>query len=63
VTCSEVEEGNFTKLVLSFLLNVGKSVLKMTGTLWKNSLIDAKDVRMNHIKFTVIAITFSAKRN
>jgi hypothetical protein len=42
--CSEVEAGNFTTLVCSVLLNVGKSVSKMTGTLWTNSMIIVKDV-------------------
>jgi hypothetical protein len=42
--CSEVEARNFTTLVYSILLNVGKSVMKMIKTLWKNSLIIAKDV-------------------
>jgi hypothetical protein len=34
----------FTTLVYSVLLNVGKSLLKITETLWKNSLIIAKVV-------------------
>jgi hypothetical protein len=38
------EAGNFTTLVYSILLTVGKSVLKMMETLWKNSLIIAKGV-------------------
>jgi hypothetical protein len=42
--CSEVEAGNFTILLHSALINVGKSVLKMTKALWKNSLINRKDV-------------------
>jgi hypothetical protein len=42
--CPEVEAGNFTTLVYSVLNNVGKSVLKITETLWKNMLIIAKDV-------------------
>jgi hypothetical protein len=44
VMCSEVEAGNFTTLVYSVLLKVGRSVLKMTETLWKNSLMIAKYV-------------------
>jgi hypothetical protein len=40
----KAEAGNFTALVYSVLLSVGGSVLKMTDTLWKNSLIIAKDV-------------------
>jgi hypothetical protein len=40
--CSAVEAGNFTTLVYSVLLNVGKNVLKMMKTLWKNNLIIAK---------------------
>jgi hypothetical protein len=43
VMCSEVEAGNFTFLVHSVLLNVGESVLKLTETSWKNSLILEKD--------------------
>jgi hypothetical protein len=42
--CSEIEAGHFTTLVHSILLNVGKSVLEMMQTLWKNSLTIAKDV-------------------
>jgi hypothetical protein len=42
--CCEVEAGNFTAEVHSALLNVGKSVLKMTETLWKNGLLIAKGV-------------------
>jgi hypothetical protein len=42
--CCEVEAGNFTAEVHSVLLNVGKSVLKMTETSWKSRLIIAKDV-------------------
>jgi hypothetical protein len=44
VTCSKLEAENCTRLVCSVLLNVGKSVLKMTEKLWKNILIIAKDV-------------------
>jgi hypothetical protein len=40
----EVEAGNFPTLVCSVLLNIGKNVLKMAKTLWKNSLQIAKDV-------------------
>jgi hypothetical protein len=40
--CSEVEAGNFITMMYSVLLSVGKSVLRMTKTLWKNSLIFAK---------------------
>jgi hypothetical protein len=58
--CSEVVAGNFTTLVYSVLLNIGKSVLKME-TLWKNSFIIAKDVQIIHVNFIVIAITFSEK--
>jgi hypothetical protein len=43
VMCFEAEAGNFTTLVYRILINVGKSLLKMTETLWKNSLIIAKD--------------------
>jgi hypothetical protein len=48
VMCSEVEAGNFTTLVYSVLLNVGKFVLKTTETLWKNNLIIAKYVWVIH---------------
>jgi hypothetical protein len=44
VMYSEVESGNFTKLVYGVLLNIDKNVLKMTETLWNNCLITAKDV-------------------
>jgi hypothetical protein len=44
VMCSKVEAGNLAPLVYDVLLNVGKSLLQMTKTLWKNSLITAKDV-------------------
>jgi hypothetical protein len=62
MTCSEVEEGNSTTLVYSILLNLTKSMLKMTQTLWKNSLIFAKDVGIIPVNFTVIAITFSEEK-
>jgi hypothetical protein len=62
VMCSEVEAGNFT-LAYSVLLNVGKSVLKMTETLWENSLMTAKDVWIIHVNFIVIAITFTEKKS
>jgi hypothetical protein len=42
--CSKAEAGNFTTMVYSILVVVGKSVLKMMATLWKNCLIIAKDV-------------------
>jgi hypothetical protein len=51
---SKVEAGNFTTLVYSVLLNVDKSVLKMTETLWENVLIIAKYVKMIHVNFTAI---------
>jgi hypothetical protein len=38
----EVKAGNCRILVCSILLNIGKSELKMTETLWKNSLIIAR---------------------
>jgi hypothetical protein len=57
--CSEVEAGNFTTLVYSILLIVGKIVLEMMKTLQKNSLIIAKDVRIILVSFTVIAIKIS----
>jgi hypothetical protein len=60
--CSEVKAGNFTTLVYCTLLNVHKKVLRMTETLWKNSLIIAKYARNIHIKFVVTAITFSEKK-
>jgi hypothetical protein len=44
INLSEVEEGNFTTMVYGVLLNSGKCMLKMTETLWKNSLIITKDV-------------------
>jgi hypothetical protein len=46
----EVESQNFTTLVYSVFHDVGKSVLKMMGTLWKNNVVIA------------IAITFPEKR-
>jgi hypothetical protein len=60
--CPEVEAGNFTALVYSVLLNIGRSVLKMTETLWKNSLVIANDVLIIYVTFVVIAITFSDKK-
>jgi hypothetical protein len=59
--CFKIKAGYFPTLV--FLLNVGKSMLKMTKTLWKNSLIIAKDKRIIHVNFTVITITFSEEKN
>jgi hypothetical protein len=38
-----------------------QSVLKMTGTLWKNSFIIGKVVRMIHVNLIAIAVTFSKK--
>jgi hypothetical protein len=58
--CSEIEAGIFT-LVYSVLLSVGKIVLEMTETLWKNSLIIAKYVSIIHVNVIVIGITFSEK--
>jgi hypothetical protein len=60
--CPEVEAGNFTTVVQSVLVNVGKTVLKMAETLWKNSFIIAKDVWTKNVNFVVIAITFSEKK-
>jgi hypothetical protein len=55
-------ERNFTTLVYSVLLNVGKSVLKMMKTSWRDSLIIAKkNVRIIQVSVTVITITFSEK--
>jgi hypothetical protein len=42
--CSETEARNFTTLVFSILLIVGKIVLKMMEILWENRLIIGKDV-------------------
>jgi hypothetical protein len=61
--CSEVEAGNFVALVYSALLNVGKSALKMTENLWKNSLTVAKDIRIICVNVIVIAVTFSEEEN
>jgi hypothetical protein len=44
VLLSDVEAGNFTTLVHGVFLNVGKMVLKTMQTLWKNGLMNAKDV-------------------
>jgi hypothetical protein len=44
----------------SVLLSVGKSVLKMTETLQKNSLIIQR-VWIGHVNFIVIAVTFLSK--
>jgi hypothetical protein len=38
VTSSQVEARNFTALVYRVFLDVGESVLKITKTLWKNSI-------------------------
>jgi hypothetical protein len=62
VVCSEVKAGNCTALVYSMLLNVGRSVLKMTETLWKNSLIIEKCVLIIHVNLIVIVITFLEKK-
>jgi hypothetical protein len=40
---SEVKAENFKTLIYSVLLNTVNGVLKITETLWKNSLIIAKD--------------------
>jgi hypothetical protein len=63
VVCFKVETGYFTAVVYSVLLSVGKSVLKVTDTLWKSSLIFAKDAWIIHVNFIVIAITFSEGKN
>jgi hypothetical protein len=60
---SKVKAGNFTALLYSTLLNIGKSVLKMVKTLWKYSLIVAKGVLLMHGNCIVIAITFSDKKS
>jgi hypothetical protein len=39
----KVKAKNFTELVYSELLNVGRSVLKLKEILWKSCLIIAKD--------------------
>jgi hypothetical protein len=44
--CSEVEVSNFTTLIYRVLNNVGKIMLKMTESLWKNIIIIAKDVQI-----------------
>jgi hypothetical protein len=57
--CSEVEAGNFTTLVYSVLINIGKHVLRMMDTVWKNSLIIAKYVQVIHVNVIVIVGKFS----
>jgi hypothetical protein len=52
----------FTTVMYIFLLSVGISVLKTTETLWKNSLIIAKDVWIVYIHFFAAAITFYKKK-
>jgi hypothetical protein len=39
LSCFEVEAADFTALVYSALLGIGKSVLKTTEIMWKNSAI------------------------
>jgi hypothetical protein len=56
-----VEAGNYTTLVHSVLTNFGKSVLKNTETLWKNSVIIAKMYEIPTPNFIAIAVTFSEK--
>jgi hypothetical protein len=63
ITCSKVEAGNFTTHAYNVLLNIGKSVLKMMKTLWKNSLTNAKDVGIIHVNFVVIAVTVFEEKN
>jgi hypothetical protein len=60
--CSEVEAGNFTATQYTVLLNVGKSVLKMTENLRKNHLIIAKVISIIAVNFVVIALTCSEKK-
>jgi hypothetical protein len=45
-------------LVYSILLSIGKNVLKMTETLWKNSLIIAKRMGIIYVNFIFIAVMF-----
>jgi hypothetical protein len=52
---------NFTTLLHSVLFNIGKTVLKTAGTLWKNSLIVVKYIRIIRVNFIVTAIPFSEK--
>jgi hypothetical protein len=58
VLCSEVEAGNFATLLYSVLLNIGKSMLKMTKNLCKNILTILIDVRIAHANFILIALYF-----
>jgi hypothetical protein len=60
--CSKVKAKNFTTLVYSVLVNVGKRALKMMKPLWKNCLITAKDVGIIHVNFIVITTTFFWKK-
>jgi hypothetical protein len=60
--CFEVEAGNLTTLIYSILLNVGKSVLKMMETLWKNSLIIENIYEIIHVYLIVISITLYEKK-
>jgi hypothetical protein len=58
---SKLETGNFTTLVYSILLNVNRNELKMAETLWENSHIIAKDIRIVHVNFIGIIITLPGK--
>jgi hypothetical protein len=49
-------------MIYSVLLNTGKSMLKMMKTLWKNSLIIAKDIQILHVNFIVIALIFPEEK-
>jgi hypothetical protein len=60
--CFEVETGNFRALAYSVLFNIGKSVLKMSETLWEDSCVIAKDVLVIHVNFIVIAVAFSGEK-
>jgi ABC-type phosphate/phosphonate transport system permease subunit len=60
--CSEVGTGEFTALLYSVLLNVGKRALKLTETLWENGCVIAKYVWIVRVNFIVIALTFSENK-
>jgi hypothetical protein len=60
--CSEVEAGNFATLVYSALIRLGTRVLKIAETVWENNLIIVNGIRIIHVNFIIIAITYSEKK-
>jgi hypothetical protein len=53
----------FDNAVTQHLIQRWQKSVKMTGILWKNRLIIAKDVRIVGVNFVVVVVTFSEKKS